>query len=69
MFFINYQTLTFVEFPYEIVTFAFFDIQAVAIAAALSGRAKLPSKEMMQEEHDQTRRERGSVILFHVLGF
>lgn len=45
MFFTNDQTLTFVRIPYEIVTFAFFDMQAVAIAAALSGRANCPVRK------------------------
>ena len=58
-FFIDDPTLTFIGVLYETSTFAVFDIQAVAIAAAFSGYAKLPSKQQIREEYDQKKQERG----------
>ncbi|KAK3174107.1 hypothetical protein OEA41_001351 [Lepraria neglecta] len=65
-FFIEDPTLAFVGVPFEIATFAFFDIQAVAIAAAFSGKALLPGKQKIREEYDQRSRsvvqKRGSIF-------
>lgn len=59
IFFIDDPTLTFIGVLYETSAFAFFDIQAVAIAAAFSAYAKLPSKQQIREEYDQKKQERG----------
>lgn len=59
IFFFDDPTLTFIGVLYETATFAFSDIQGVAIAAAFSGCAKLPSKQQIREEYDQKKQERG----------
>ena len=68
-FFIEDPTLAFVGVPFEIATFVFFDIQAVAIAAAFSGKALLPGKQKMREEYDQKKLECGAGERFHLLRF
>ena len=68
-FFIEDPTLAFVGVPFEIATFAVFDIQAVAIAAAFSGKALMPGKQKMREEYEQKKQECGAGMRFHLLGF
>ena len=68
MFFIDDPTLAFVGVPYEIATFAFFDIQALAIAAAFSETARLPSKQKMRQEYEKKKLECGTGKRFHVIG-
>ena len=51
IFYIPDPTLAFVGVPFHIATFTFSEYQAIAVAAAFSGRAWVPSKEAMQAEY------------------
>ena len=69
IFLIEDLTLAFVGVSKEIATFAFFDMQSVAIAAVFSGRVSLPSKRQMWGEYEQRKRDGGMGTKFHILGF
>jgi hypothetical protein len=68
MFFIPDPTLAFIGVSFEIATFSFFDIQAIAVEAVFSGRATLPDRQQMYEEYERKKRECGTSKRFHVLG-
>jgi hypothetical protein len=46
-------TLSFVGLPWKVVPFAQYELQAKWISRVLSGRAKLPSKQEMNDQIDQ----------------
>jgi hypothetical protein len=68
LFFISDPTLAFIGVPFEIATFSFFDIQAIAAAAVFSCRAVLPNKQQMYEEYEHRKRSCGTGKMFHILG-
>ena len=67
IFYIPDPTLTFIGVPYFTATFTLFEFQAVALAAVLSGKAHLPSREEMRSEYQERLRRKGSGKAFHSL--
>lgn len=67
IFYIPDPTLTFIGVPYFTATFTLFEFQAVALVAVLSGKARLPSREMMWSEYQARLREKGVGKAFHSL--
>ena len=67
IFYIPDPTLTFIGVPYFTATFTLFEFQAVALAAVLSGKARLPSREVMRSEYEARLREKGVGKAFHSL--
>ena len=59
MFYIPDPTLTFAGISLFISTFSFFEYQTMVIAAALSGRASLPSREEMESHYAERLKTRG----------
>jgi MFS transporter, ACS family, pantothenate transporter len=60
-------SLAFVGVPYNSANFSLFEFQAMAVAAVLSGRAKLPSEEDMRSEYQKRVEEKGFGKPFHAL--
>jgi len=69
IFYIADPTLAFIGVQYEISTFPFFDIEAMAIASVFAGQVDLPSKLQMQQEYEHKKRLCGTGKQFHVLGW
>lgn len=67
IFYIPDPTLAFVGVPSYTATFTFFEYQAMAVAAVFSGRATLPSKEIMQAEYAEKLKRKGAGRSFHNL--
>ncbi|MCJ1379607.1 hypothetical protein MMC17_002709 [Xylographa soralifera] len=67
IFYIPDPTLSFVGVPYYSATFTLFEFQALAVAAAYSRRAKLPSEDAMRREYEQRVRKKGYGRAFHSL--
>lgn len=67
IFYIPDPTLAFVGVPYHVATFSLFEFQAMAIAAAFSGRVSLPSQAGMREEYLERIRRKGAGRTFHSL--
>ncbi|KAM0710686.1 hypothetical protein Q7P35_001424 [Cladosporium inversicolor] len=65
IFYIPDPTLAFVGVPFHTATFSFFEFQAVALAAVLSGRVPLPSEERMRAEYAERLRIKGAGRPFH----
>lgn len=59
MFYLPDPTLAFVGVSLFISTFTFFEFQAIAIAAVFSGRASLPSPDVMRAHYEQRLASRG----------
>lgn len=60
-------SLIFIGVPFFTATFTLFEFQAIVVAAVLSGKAFLPSKEKMRIEYEQRAREKGTGKMFHSL--
>ena len=60
-------SLIFIGVPYFTATFTLFEFQAIVVAAVLSGKAFLPSKENMRTEYEERVRKKGSGKMFHSL--
>jgi ACS family pantothenate transporter-like MFS transporter len=67
IFYIPDRTLAFIGVPFYTATFTLFEFQAMALAAGWSGRADLPSKEIMQEEYVKRTKMKGLGRNFHSL--
>ncbi|MCJ1401790.1 hypothetical protein MMC11_005007 [Xylographa trunciseda] len=67
IFYIPDPTLSFVGVPYYSATFTLFEFQAIAVAAAYSRRAKIPSQEAMRSEYERRVRKKGYGRGFHSL--
>lgn len=67
IFYIPDPSLIFIGIPFFTATFSLFEFQAIAVAAVLSGKAFLPSVEVMRKEYDQRARKKGTGKLFHSL--
>jgi hypothetical protein len=67
IFYIPDPTLAFVGVPYFTATFTLFEFQAMAVAAAFSGRAKLPTQEEMKREYVARVESKGLGKKFHNL--
>ena len=67
IFYIPDPTLAFVGVPYYSATFTLFEFQAIAVAAAYSRRAQLPSEDAMRREYEQRVRRKGYGRGFHSL--
>lgn len=59
LFYIPDPTLAFVGVPFYTATFRFFEYQAIAVAAVLSGRAWLPTAEEMRREYGERVKRKG----------
>ncbi|ORY68280.1 uncharacterized protein BCR38DRAFT_463832 [Pseudomassariella vexata] len=53
IFYIPDPSLLFVGVPYHVSTFSFFDFQAEVVARVLSGKARLPSQEVMRSTYEK----------------
>lgn len=67
IFWIPDPTLAFVGIPFYTATFSLFEFQAIAVAAFLSGVAKLPSIDSLREEYTIRQKEKGYGRSFHSL--
>lgn len=67
IFYIPDPTLIFIGIPFYTATFSLFEFQAMAVAAVLSGKAFLPSAEVMRNEYEERVRMKGTSKLFHSL--
>jgi cation diffusion facilitator CzcD-associated flavoprotein CzcO len=67
IFYIPDPTLAFVGVPYHVATFTLFEFQAIAIAAVVSGKAKLPTEQAMRDEYRRRVEEKGHGKAFHSL--
>ena len=65
IFYIPDPTLAFVGIPFHTATFSFFEFQAVALAAVLSGKVPLPSEESMRAEYLVRLHSKGAGRPFH----
>lgn len=65
IFYIPDPTLAFIGIPFHTATFSFFEFQAVALAAVLSGKVPLPSEESMREEYLERLQRKGAGRPFH----
>ena len=66
-FYIPDPSLAFVGVPYYTATFSLFEFQAIAVAAVLSGRAKLPDRDSMRKEYLEKLQRKGVGRQFHSL--
>ena len=53
--------------PYYTATFSLFEFQAIALAAAWSGKATLPGEGEMRAEYEERLKKKGSGKGFHSL--
>jgi hypothetical protein len=67
IFYTEDPSLSFVGVPYHNVTFSLFDFQAQALARALTGKARLPSRDSMRQEYDERVAIKGRGRKFHSL--
>ncbi|KAH7183670.1 uncharacterized protein B0J16DRAFT_357148 [Fusarium flagelliforme] len=67
IFYTEDPSLSFVGVPYHNVTFSLFDFQAQALARALTGKARLPSRDSMRQEYDERVASKGRGRKFHSL--
>lgn len=67
IFYIPDPTLAFVGIPFYTATFTLFEFQAIAVAAFLSGRARLPSTEELRTEYQDKVAAKGYGRSFHSL--
>jgi hypothetical protein len=67
IFYIPDPTLAFVGIPFYTATFSLFEFQAIAVAAFLSGIAKLPSTENLRAEYVDRVKAKGYGRSFHSL--
>ena len=67
IFYVPDPSLAFIGVPYYTATFSLFEFQAIALAAAWSGKARLPSEEVMRKEYAERLRRNGSGKGFHSL--
>ncbi|CAG7561988.1 unnamed protein product [Fusarium equiseti] len=67
IFYTEDPSLSFVGVPYHNVTFSLFDFQAQALARALTGKARLPSRDSMRQEYDERVAKKGRGRKFHSL--
>ncbi|KAK7220012.1 hypothetical protein V2G26_008015 [Clonostachys chloroleuca] len=65
IFYIPDPTLIFIGVPFYTATFSFFEFQAIAAAAFLSGKAKLPSVEAQRAEYSERVKAKGFGKKFH----
>jgi lysine/ornithine N-monooxygenase len=65
IFYIPDPTLAFIGIPFHTATFSFFEFQAVALAAVLSGKVPLPSEESMRAEYLERLHAKGAGRPFH----
>ena len=67
IFYIPDPSLAFVGVPYHTATFSLFEFQAIAVAAVLSGHARLPGMADMRTEYRKRLARKGSGRSFHSL--
>ncbi len=67
IFYIPDPTLIFIGVPFFTATFTLFEFQAMAVAAVLSGKAKLPERGEMRREYERRVKEKGTGKVFHSL--
>lgn len=67
IFYIPDPSLMFVGVSYHTATFTLFEFQAIAIAAVVSGRTKLPTEQDMRREYQKRLKEKGPGRVFHSL--
>ncbi|MCJ1346973.1 hypothetical protein MMC31_005193, partial [Peltigera leucophlebia] len=58
IFYIPDPTLSFIGVPFDCATFSLFEFQAIALAAAYAGRARLPTEEAMRAEYNEKLRRK-----------
>lgn len=68
IFYIQDPTLAFIGVPLNIATFAFFEVQAIAVAAVFAGKAFLPAVSEMRAEYQAREAAKGTGRGFHELG-
>jgi thioredoxin reductase len=68
IFYIPDPTLVFIGLPIKVQAIPFFEVQVLAMAAVLSGKANLPNKETMIREYEEKLKIQGPGKPFHVLG-
>ncbi|KAF4449038.1 hypothetical protein F53441_7688 [Fusarium austroafricanum] len=67
IFYTEDPSLSFIGVPYYTATFSLFDFQAQALARVFTGKARLPSREVMQQEYDDRVASKGRGRKFHSL--
>ncbi|CAI6093617.1 unnamed protein product [Clonostachys chloroleuca] len=67
IFYIEDPSLSFVGIPYYVATFSVFDFQAEAVARVLTGKTKLPSRQVLRDEYNKKIALRGRGRNFHSL--
>ena len=67
IFYIQDASLIFIGAPYHIATFSLFDFQAQVAARVLSGKAEVPSQQIMRREYNERVRAKGLGRDFHSL--
>ncbi|KAF2125458.1 dimethylaniline monooxygenase [Dothidotthia symphoricarpi CBS 119687] len=67
IFYIKDPSLAFVGVPFFTATFTLFEFQAMVVAKVLSGRAKLPSEQVMRAEYEERVKTKGYGKAFHSL--
>ena len=67
IFYIEDPSLSSIGVPYHNVTFSLFDFQAQAVARALTGKARLLSRDSMRQEYDERVASKGRGRKFHSL--
>lgn len=65
IFYIADPTLAFVGIPTFTASFTFFEFQAIAVTAVLSGKAWLPSESEMREQYQERTKTRAPGRAFH----
>lgn len=65
IFYIPDPTLAFIGIPFHTATFSFFEFQAVALAAVLSGKVPLPTEDSMRAEYFERLQTKGAGRPFH----
>lgn len=67
IFYIEDPSLSFIGVPYYTATFSLFDFQAQALARVLSGKTKLPSREILRKDYEKRVAATGRGRGFHSL--
>ncbi|KAL9064032.1 MAG: hypothetical protein Q9161_009137 [Pseudevernia consocians] len=67
IFYIPDPSLIFIGIPFFTATFTLFEFQAMAIAAVLTGKAKVPTAQEMRREYQLRMHQKGTGKMFHSL--
>lgn len=67
IFYIEDPSLAFIGVPYHVSTFSLFDFQAQAAARILTGKSRLPSRELLRKEYSARVAAKGLGRKFHSL--